>query len=352
MAGGPNVGYPSPLTGPGRTNAMVLQEPLLLSPRPKSTVWGGNMLANCLDHDLGCDGPIGEVWTLVDREEGSTEVAEGEYAGRRLRGLMLSERAHLLGRSRVTPEDTFPLLLKLLDAGQDLSVQVHPDRQRSKLVGDGAEPKDEFWYVLDAKKDARVYLGLKPGISATDFASRADGPGVVDCLNEFPVRRGDCVWVPAGTVHSIGAGITLVEVQQNSDTTFRIYDWGRMGMDGEPRPCQLEKALQVIDYESVVKGPFQPDSLDSGVNQRSLLIETEEFAVEHLSINAPLQHDTAGRAWAYIVLQGNVRISVDEVEGDWHLHRGQTWLMPASLGPYRFHSPDGEVRVLRIEARA
>ncbi|MDF1838515.1 MAG: class I mannose-6-phosphate isomerase [Planctomycetota bacterium] len=331
---------------------MVLHEPLLLSPRPKATVWGGDALSKCLDQDLGGEGPVGEVWTLVDREEGSTEVARGEYAGRRLRGLMLSERTALLGRSKVTPEETFPVLLKLIDASQDLSVQVHPDRQRAKLVGDGAEPKDEFWYILDAKKDARIYLGLKPGTDVSGFASKANTPSVVDSLNEFPVRRGDCVWVPAGTVHSIGAGITLVEVQQNSDTTFRIYDWGRMGMDGEPRTCQLEKALQVIDYESAVQGPFRPEPMDSGVNQRSLLIETDEFAVEHLSVHEPLEHDTAGRAWAYIVLQGNVRLSVDEVEGDWHLHRGETWLMPASLGSYRFHSPDGEVQVLRVEAKA
>ncbi|MCA9002015.1 MAG: class I mannose-6-phosphate isomerase, partial [Planctomycetes bacterium] len=262
---------------------MVLQEPLLLSPRPKATVWGGSALAKCLEQDFDIDGPVGEVWTLVDREEGSTEVAAGEYAGRRLRGLMLSERTALLGRTKLTPEETFPVLLKLIDAGQDLSVQVHPDRQRADRMGDGAEPKDEFWYILDAKKDARIYLGLKPGTQAADFASRANGPGVVESLNEFTVRRGDCVWVPAGTVHSIGAGITLVEVQQNSDTTYRIYDWGRMGMDGQPRICQLEKALQAIDYDSLVRAPFRPEPSDFGVNQRSQLIETDEFAVEHLS---------------------------------------------------------------------
>ncbi|HPF13251.1 MAG: class I mannose-6-phosphate isomerase [Planctomycetes bacterium] len=331
---------------------MVLQEPLLLRPSPKAKIWGGDALAGCMGIDLGSDGPIGEVWTLADREEGSNEVASGSFAGRRLRGLMLSERSALLGTSKVSPEGTFPLLVKLIDADRDLSVQVHPDQRRADLLGEGAEAKDEFWYILDAREGARLYLGLKPGVDATTFAAKAHSADVVDLLQEFPVKRGDSVLVPAGTVHSIGAGITLVEVQQNSDTTYRIYDWGRKGLDGLPRECHLEKALQSIDFEAHVPGPYRAETALQGVNPSTVLVDTAQFSVEHLSVHAPVEHDTAGRAWAYLVLSGHGELHVDEVPGEWRMQRGETWLLPASLGRYRFHSPDGDFKVLRIEAKA
>ena len=315
-------------------------------------VWGGQALASCLGLDFGHDGPIGEVWTLADREQQSSVVEGGVFDGRPLRGLMLSERKALLGRSKASVEDAFPLLVKLLDANRDLSVQVHPDLRRAQLFGAGAEPKDEFWHILDAREGARIYLGLKPGVDATTFAALAHSPDVVDLLQEFPVHRGESVLVPAGTVHSIGAGITLFEVQQNSDTTYRIYDWGRMGLDGEPRECHLDKALQAIDYETPVMGPFTSDAEGDGVNARTLLVDWPQFSVEHLTLHAQLDHDTAGRAWTYLVLSGSGQLALEEVPGEWTVQRGETWLLPASLGRYHFHSPDGNFQVLRVEAKA
>lgn len=331
---------------------MVLQEPLLLRPNPKTKVWGGEALSACLGLDFSDLGPIGEVWTLADREESSNEVLQGSFAGRLLRGLMLSERSALLGTSQASPSDTFPVMMKLLDSNRDLSVQVHPDRKSAERLGSGAEAKDEFWYILDARDGARVYLGLKPEVDAVTFAAKAATPDVVDLLQEFPVKRGDCLWVPAGTVHSIGGGITLVEVQQNSDTTYRIYDWGRKGLDGKPRTCHLEEALQAIDYESRAAGPVQGRPSNDGVNPRTLLVETDQFGVELLSVHAPLEHRTAGRAWIYLVLAGQGHLRADEVEGEWTLRRGETWLLPASLGHYRFEQPDGHFRLLRVEVRA
>lgn len=331
---------------------MSLQEPLRFAPRPHVKVWGGSTLAEFVGLTSEFDGPVGEVWALVDRQDESTVVSSGAYEGRSLRGLMLSERPALLGASDPSLDDTFPLLIKLLEAEQDLSVQVHPDAQAAQTLGGGAEPKDEFWYILSAEPDARVFLGLLEGVEHAEFAAEACGTNVVGLLASYPVRAGDSIFVPAGTVHSIGAGIRLVEVQENSNTTYRLYDWGRTGLDGKPRECQLTEALASINYGEQPPPPQQVELEYDGANGRALLCDSRTFAVERLVIHEPLQHDTAGRAWAYVVLAGKGELTASEVEGSWPLQAGDTWLCPASLGPYSIGAPDGELTVLRIEAKA
>lgn len=331
---------------------MALQEPLRLAPRPHIKVWGGDSLKTILGQELGDEGPIGEVWALVDRQEESTVVDQGAYEGRTLRGLMLSERAAILGASDPSSDDTFPVLIKWLDAQQDLSVQVHPDLQAAEILGGGAESKDEFWYILSADPGARIYLGLKQGTECKAFASEADNTNVVNLLESYPVKAGDVVFVPSGTVHSIGAGIRLVEIQDNSNTTYRLYDWGRKGIDGEPRSCQVKEALASINYEHEPTPPRQAEIEYDGANGRAVLCESDSFRVEHLIVNQALPHDTASRAWAYVVLAGKGELTADEVEGTWTLRAGETWLCPASLGPYRIGASDGELSVLRVEARA
>ncbi len=331
---------------------MSLQEPLRFAPRPHVKVWGGRALAEFLGLADGAEGPVGEVWALVDRQDESTVVSSGTYEGRSLRGLMLSERPALLGSSDPSLDDTFPLLIKLLEAEQDLSVQVHPDARAAETLGNGAEPKDEFWYILSAEPDARVYLGLQEGVECAAFAAEADSTNVVQLLASYPVKAGDSIFVPAGTVHSIGAGIRLVEVQENSNTTYRLYDWDRIGLDGQPRGCQVKEALASINYDEQPVPPRQVELEYEGANGFALLCESKTFRVERLVLNEPLMHDTASRAWAYVVLAGKGEMTASEVEGAWPLQAGDTWLCPASLGPYSIGASDGELIVLRIEAKA
>ncbi len=331
---------------------MNIKEPIKLTPIPKAKIWGGEALSRCLGLNFDLPGPAGEVWSMVDREDCSSLIADGRFVGRSLRRLMLSHRHEILGNSRSTPEEAFPFLVKYIDTDQDLSVQVHPDAEGARLVGEGAESKNEFWYVLSARMGARIYLGMKEDVGAARFISSTGGSKISETLAEHAVRGGDCIWVPAGTVHSIGAGITLVEVQQNSDTTFRVFDWGRMGMNGLPRVCHLDKALQVIDFKTPVQGPYQRHSIGVGMNRLSSLLDEEDFGVELLSVGAALQHDTMNQAWALVVLDGSVRLSVAGESTDWELSRGDTWLIPASLGRYRLHSPVGDVKLLRVEAKA
>lgn len=331
---------------------MALQEPLRFAPLLHTKVWGGKALAEFLGRPLEADGPVGEIWTVVDRQEQSTAVDTGDFEGRTLRGLMLSERAALLGSSDPSVDDTFPLLVKYLDAGQDLSIQVHPDVKAARTLGGGAESKDEFWYILSADPGARIYLGLKQGVECKDFAAAAACTDVVDLLESYEVRAGESVFVPAGSVHSIGAGVRIVEIQENSNTTYRLYDWGRPGLDGKPRACQVQEALAAINYDDQPAAPERVEVTYDGANGRALLCDARTFRVERLVLNEPVQYDTANRAWIYVVLAGKGELSAEEVEGTWPIHASETWLLPAGLGPYRIGASDGELTVLRIEAKA
>jgi mannose-6-phosphate isomerase len=325
---------------------MSLQEPLRFRPRAFPKVWGGRRLAEFVPGGLEIEGPVGEVWELVERDGCSSEVQGGTFDGRRLSGLMLSERADLLGEARPSLDDRFPLLIKYIDAEQPLSVQVHPDARTAERLG--GEPKDECWYILHAEPQAVVYLGLEEGVDAKTFAAEARSHHVVDLLREVEVRAGEFLAVPAGTVHAIGAGVTLVEVQENADTTWRVFDWDRVGLDGQPRPLHLDEALQAIDYERAPEGPLTP-SFSPGVNGVAALHGGDAFGVEMLRINEPLECSTHGRPVIYVVLSGKGLLVTET--GEWRLGKGETWLLPAAMGTYRFTAADGELEVLRVEAR-
>ena len=189
-------------------SSMAITEPLLFSPVLFEKVWGGRVLEDFLGRPLEQDGPIGEIWTLVDRDDASSQVQAGELAGRSLRGLMMSEREALLGATTPTSAGYFPLLVKYLDARANLSVQVHPDARAAQRLGGDAASKSECWYVLSADPGARVYVGFKPELAESELCDKLTGENVADLLDSYEVRVGDFVYVPAGTVHAIGAGIT------------------------------------------------------------------------------------------------------------------------------------------------
>lgn len=324
---------------------MSLLDPLLFLPKALPKVWGGRRLQDFLPGGLGQVGPIGEVWTVADRGEMSSEVGDGPLAGRNLTGLMLSEREDLLGSAHPSADGRFPLLVKYLDAAEPLSVQVHPDARRADMLG--GEPKDECWYVLAAEPEAHVFLGLLPGVDAATFAAEASSHHVVDLLQRHAVRAGEFLSVPAGTVHAIGAGVTLVEVQENADTTWRLFDWDRPGLDGKLRPLHLDYALRAIDYDRVPQGPLEAEYKGT-INARATLLEGPAFSVEAMRINEAVALDTGGRPWVYVVLSGKGSLVTER--GEWRIGRGESWLMPAALGQHRFCSADGELEVLRVEA--
>ena len=212
--------------------------PLTFHPILKERVWGGRSL-ECLYHKpLPAGVPIGESWEISDRPGDVSVVSNGPLAGKDLHWLMTRHATELLGAAR-PPDSRFPLLVKILDAQEKLSLQVHPPPGKAAELG--GEPKTEMWYITEAAPGAELYVGLKRGVSREEFERKIKSGTVAECFHRVSVRPGDAMFLPSGRVHALGAGIVLFEVQQNSDTTYRVFDWNRLGLDGKPR--ELREAL-------------------------------------------------------------------------------------------------------------
>lgn len=231
-------------------------------PLQKELVWGGRKLESILDKSLPTDGPYGESWELVDLSDNQSVVDGGPFTGQSLDALLKTDKASVLGNAPLL-DGRFPLLAKFIDAQQTLSVQVHPDETACARIGGGARPKTEAWYIIDREPGAKIYAGLKDGVSRSDLKAAIEAGTVEDLLYVIHVDPGDFVYLPAGTIHAIGAGILLAEIQQSSNTTYRVFDWNRMGLDGKPRPLHIEQALEATDY--TVVGPPKAPSPRSGL---------------------------------------------------------------------------------------
>jgi len=332
------------------TERATIEEPLQLGRIFLEKIWGGRVLEETPGIEIDAEGPIGETWELVDREEHVSVIRGGGFAGRSLRGLMMSAADAILGATSPTESGHFPIMIKYLCATKPLSVQVHPDDKAAQRLGVGDEGKHECWYILAAEPGSFVYLGLKEGVEASEFVEASGTSAVVDLLQNWEVRPGDFIDVPAGTLHSIGEGITLVEVQNNADVTFRLYDWDRAGLNGAPRDLHAEQALVSVDWEARPEGPKQP-SLEScgGANHRALLTEAEHFKVVLYELASFEEFEACDRAAAYVLVEGRARIAIGEER--WSMERGDTWLIPASVGEHRV-MPEGErAKLLRVETR-
>lgn len=278
---------------------MIDLHPLRFEPILKERVWGGRRLA-ALGKPLPPVGPpIGESWELSDLPEGQSRVADGALAGRTLGELVRERTDELLGPVSLDG-GAFPLLVKTLDAAETLSVQVHPDAAVAARLG--GRPKSEAWVILDAQAGAVIYLGLRPGTTREALAAAIAAGQVEELLRAVPVRAGDVVPVRPGTVHAISAGVLLAEVQQPSDTTYRLYDWGRLGLDGKPRALHIAESLEAIHLEAAPAPLRAPTRVDLG---------PFAFEVTRVAPGAPLA--LAGDGPLVLVgLEGEPRL-----EGSW-----------------------------------
>jgi len=208
-------------------------------------VWGGRELENVYHRTLPkADTPYGESWEMSDREEAQSVVRTGTYSGKTLNDLWMNHREELFGDN--LHGDRFPLLIKILDARNKLSVQVHPPEEQTKLLG--GEAKTEMWYIADADPEAKIYVGLKPGVTRESFEQAIKAGRCEDEVHSIEPRPGESIHIPSGRLHAIGAGLLIYEIQQNSDTTFRVYDWNRLGLNGKPRDLHIEESLQCINF--------------------------------------------------------------------------------------------------------
>ena len=308
-----------------------MDEPLLFESHLRPMVWGGRRLADVLGKELPGAGPYGEAWEISDHASHASRVCRGRFAGRTLRQLMQERREELLGRA-ARRHATFPLLVKLLDADDWLSVQVHPDDEAVKTLWPGEGGKTEAWFVLAAEPGSRVYAGLKPGVDEPRLRDALARGAVADCLHRFTPQPGDCLFLRAGTVHAVGGGVLMAEVQQTSDATFRLYDWDRRDAQGRGRQLHVEKALACIDWRA---GPVEPVRVPDfaaapvGPPERRLLVECPYFTLEYLRGGGRLACGGAGRLRLLTVVRGAGRLVT--AAGAEAVEVGQTWLLPASL---------------------
>lgn len=230
-------------------------QPLVFRPIFQERIWGGRRLEALYGKQLPPVGKFGESWELVDREEAQSIVASGPLAGRTLHELWTTHRAEIFGR---TPDsERFPLLVKLLDAQEKLSVQVHPPADvAAELNG---EPKTECWFIADAEPGAELYVGLRKGSSRKQIEEALQSGSVEEHLHRIAVRSGDAMFLPSGRMHAIGSGNLIVEVQQNSDTTYRVFDWNRVDESGKARELHVEASMRSIDFEDFEPGLVRPE---------------------------------------------------------------------------------------------
>ena len=211
-------------------------------------VWGGRRLESVLGKNLPPGAPVGESWEIVDREDAQSVVHDGELRGATLNHLWTQHRAKIFGTAYADhPAPRFPILIKLLDARERLSVQVHPPASIAPALH--GEPKTEMWYFLDCLPGASIYAGLKRGVTRAAFETAMERGEVEQTLHQAPVQSGESIFIPSGRVHAIGDGCLIVEVQQNSDTTYRVFDWNRTGLDGVPRALHIPESMSSIDFE-------------------------------------------------------------------------------------------------------
>ncbi len=259
------------------------------------------------------------------------------------------------------PAQMSELLVKFIFTSEKLSVQVHPTDDQAGGAGFGWQGKEECWLVVDAAPGAKLGIGFDKDIDAQNMRAAALDGSIEERLKWYPVEPGDFFYIPANTVHAIGGGVTIIEIQQNSDTTYRVYDWDRVGLDGQPRELHLQEAARAIDYESMPIGPVRPRSDDpEAINPRARLTgEGAPFRVDLLHVNEPYVAKNNGCARVFVVLAGTGRLCYGDTDcgpvegaeerGDTIVRQGETWLIPAGLGGYRLDSSDGELRLLEAE---
>lgn len=302
-----------------------LQQPLRFTPWYRPAAWGGRALSRFPGKRLPEEGPIGESWEISDHPLHQSVIATGPLRGCTLRDLIERQPERLLGPG-ASATSTFPWLVKLLDADGWLSVQVHPDAEAVRRLRPGEGPKSEAWLILDVRPEGRIYAGLRPGIGPAEFRQALDAGQVTECLHQFAPRPDELVYLPAGTVHAVGGGVLLAEVQQTSDATFRLYDWDRRDAQGKPRPLHCAEGLASIDWQ---QGPVQPIAADA----EDELLRCPYFTLRRLRGSGSITLGGEGRLQALIVTAGGGRFESGEL-----MQAGEAWLLPAALPPTVIHA--------------
>lgn len=295
-----------------------MQELLRFQPIYQDRVWGGRTLETTLGRQLPPERPIGESWEVVDRPEARSVITNGPLAGRTLHEALAEHSAAIMGPE--WPADRpFPILVKWLDCKERLSLQVHPPAEIAPAMG--GEPKTENWYIADTTGEANLIVGLKKGATRGAFAQALVDNTLESCVHRFPVQVGDSILVHSGTVHAIDGGNLILEIQQNSDTTYRVYDWARVGLDGKPRQLHIAESIASIDWDVV-----EPEPVRAAVED-AVIASSKEFVIRRVPLGAgeTLSFAAGEQPRLFSVVQGSVKADTASAET---LTKGDNVLLP------------------------
>ena len=307
-----------------------LTGPLTFKPIFIERMWGGRRLESTFGKKLPPNARIGESWEIVDREEAQSVVRNGAMRGKTLHELWTQDRQEIFGELPDSPR--FPLLIKLLDAQEQLSLQVHPPEKIAAKLG--SEPKTEFWYVAAADDKAEFFVGLRKQTAHTEFKNALESGTAAELVHTIGVKAGDAMFLPAGRLHTIGAGNLLVEIQQNSDTTYRVFDWNRLDENGKARDLHIDQALQCIDFNDCEPQLVKPKG--------ELLVKHKLFEIQKWKLDKPREVAPSGEFTIVFCLSGSLGCA------DVNLARGEFFLVPASLQDRQLKPLNERTTLLRV----
>ncbi len=307
-----------------------ITSPLTFQPIFQERIWGGRKIADLFGKKLPPNLRIGESWEIVDRPDAQSVVRDGEFQGKTLHEVWIQHHRDVFGDLAEAPR--FPLLIKLLDAAEELSLQVHPpEKVAAKL---GGEAKTECWYVAAAEPEAELFVGFREGVTRAQFEKSIGEGSAGDHVHRIKVKPGDAMFLPAGRFHAVGAGNLLIEVQQNSDTTYRVFDWNRVDDRGNPRQLHVDQALESIDFNDITPELIKP--------KNEILVRHELFEIQKWNLDAPRQVAPPGQFAIVCCLTGSVScVNVN-------LAPAEFFLIPASLRDRQVHPRAKGSTLLRV----
>ncbi|MFH1497172.1 MAG: type I phosphomannose isomerase catalytic subunit [Verrucomicrobiota bacterium] len=304
-----------------------MKEILRFKPIYQDRVWGGRALSTSLGRELPGQGPIGESWEIVDRPEAQSVATTGKTADKSIRELIAAHPADIMGPG--WPADKpFPILVKWLDCRERLSLQVHPPATIAPELG--GEPKTETWFIADTQPGASLIVGLKHGVTREQFEAAIKDNTLENCVHRFPVAEGDSILVRSGQVHAIDGGNLILEIQQNSDTTYRVYDWARVGLDGKPRQLHIDESLKSIKWDDFEPAPVR-SAPTSGV-----IADCAEFRIRRVVLDRGEALNIPANEQPRILSVVTGKLALGRTH---HLVRGDNVVLPYA-GEFNFKAED------------
>lgn len=331
------------------------KEPIFLEPEYKEYIWGGQKLKNIFNKDVKNEECTAESWEISTNKNGETKIRNGKNKGKTLAELYNQKevRKEIFG-TKCEKLKEFPLLIKFIDANECLSVQVHPDNEYA-IKNENSQGKTEMWYILECEEGAKIICGIKEGIDKETLIKHINSNEIIKCLNYIDVQKGDSIYIPAGTIHALLGKTLVAEVQQNSNITYRVYDWGRKDKDGNSRELHIEKALQVINTENVpqikrVRKDIEKENIEEHAKNENIkrenvenIVKSEFFTTNKINVMNTYKEVVSKESFmAFNVIEGNGILKVDNMK--YEINKGDSFILPANIGQYEI---EGQVELLQ-----